>query len=212
MRDFPSFETQYGVAGLVLNQIPYTKTAFIHLIHVISFEDLLAECRDFCVACGAELIFAAGDPGLEKFEQNMQVIEMMRPIDGLPDTDACLIPVTEKTLERWLQIYHQKMSGVDNAAHISWLDGQKMVKEGGAYFVHRSGDLLGIGMAKGDRIDCVASLVQGAGETVMLALCHALSGETVHLDVASTNARAIRLYERMGFVKAMIKRRWYQVL
>lgn len=212
MRDFPSFQTPYGVAGLVLNQIPYTKTAYIHLIHVLSFDGLLAECKDFCLACGAEKIYASGDPHLEDCQLFMQVIEMSRPVEGIPDTDACLIPVTDNVLDEWLRIYRQRMSGIDNAAYISRLDGKKLVKEGGAYFVHRNGELLGIGIAKGERLECLASVGKGNGETVVCALSHAISGDRICLEVASTNMRAVRLYERMGFLKTSIKRSWYQVL
>jgi len=39
-----------------------------------------------------------------------------------------------------------------------------------------------------------------------------LEGQTMELEVASTNERAIRLYERLGFVKTAELSRWYQVL
>ena len=35
--------------------------------------------------------------------------------------------------------------------------------------------------------------------------------EPVTLEVASTNARAIRLYEKLGFIKTEILRSWYCV-
>ena len=37
-----------------------------------------------------------------------------------------------------------------------------------------------------------------------------LQGETMTLEVASTNEKAIALYERLGFVKTKELRRWYE--
>jgi hypothetical protein len=82
-------------------------------------------------------------------------------------------------------------------------------KEG--YFIHRDGILMGIGMAKGSEIKTVISCVPGAGRDVVLALNHALAGDTAELDVASENGRAIRLYESMGFIKIQELSKWYKI-
>ena len=37
-------------------------------------------------------------------------------------------------------------------------------------------------------------------------------GETITLEVASTNLRAIRLYEKLGFVAVEEVSRWYQIV
>ena len=55
----------------------------------------------------------------------------------------------------------------------------------------------------------MAAVEQGAGERVMHTLLSLVEGATVTLEVASTNARAIRLYERLGFIKTQELRRWY---
>jgi len=212
MRDIPCFQTDFGTAGLVLNQIPYTQTAFVHLKDSVDVEGLLTECVQFCVACGAEKVYASGDGCSDRYPAYMQVWELTAPLEAMADTDACIIPVTEQTLDRWLELYHARMLGVAHAAHISQQEGKRMPSEGGGYFVHRDGRLLGIGKAKGDTLECLASTQPGAGEDVVLALCHGLSGDRVRLEVASTNHRAIRLYERLGFIKTNIKRCWYQVL
>ena len=77
--------------------------------------------------------------------------------------------------------------------------------------MHHDGQLLGAGWVAGDEILLVVSAQPGAGERVMHTLMSLIPGQTVKLDVVSTNDRAIRLYEKMGFVKTQEKRRWYQV-
>ena len=67
-------------------------------------------------------------------------------------------------------------------------------------------------MAAGDFIDTVIAVKQGAGETVVRALVSVLTEDNVRLWVASANERAIRLYERMGFVKVKELSRWHRVL
>ena len=61
-------------------------------------------------------------------------------------------------------------------------------------------------------MDIVISVVPGMGETVMRALCSVLTGDTVRVVVAGANTRAVRLYERMGFLKVDVISAWYRVL
>ena len=211
MRDIPMFPTEYGIAGLVLNQIPYTGDAYVHIHGVTDLRGLLEECVGFCTAAGADRVFACGDCDLSEYPLYTQVVKMQRPLEGIGETDACTMPVTEQTLERWLQLHNDAMTHVDNGAYLSVLDGKKLLLEGGGYFIHRDGQLLGIGIAKDDQLPALASTIKGAGKDVVLALCRALAAETVHLEVASTNHRAIRLYERLGFLQTGVKCSWYRV-
>ena len=51
----------------------------------------------------------------------------------------------------------------------------------------------------------------GMGETVARTLFTTVNEDRIVLTVVSTNQRAIRLYERMGFVKIGEVSRWYRV-
>ena len=104
------------------------------------------------------------------------------------------------------------MADVPNAAYLDSRDGKELLNTADGYFVYAGDVLVGIGKAKGDFIDTVISVQPGAGETVVQALCGALEGDTVRLWVASANSRAIRRYERMGFVFTKELSRWYRVL
>ena len=212
MKDIPVFDTEYGVASLFLKEIPYRGRAHIKIQSSLEPEKLLAECVGFCRACGADWIDAAGDGYLEKYPKITTLIQMQRNRNGLPQSDACLFPVTESTLQQWLDIYNERMADVPNAAYMDGADGRELLKTGDGYFIHKDGNLLGIGKAAGDYIDTVISVVSGAGEVVVLALASLLTADTIRLMVADTNLRAVRLYERMGFLKVKELSSWYRVL
>lgn len=212
MRDFPVFTTENGAGSLVLKEIPYSGIAYVTVQDSSFPTNFLTECAEFCRAIGAKKVYASGHPALESFPFHTAIIRMTASVDLIPDTDACLFPVTEKTLSTWRQIYNNKMSEVDNAAFMSENAAAELLKRGDGYFVHRDGKLLGIGIAADDRIDCVVSVQPGGGRAVVSALSHALVCERITLEVASTNARAIRLYTAMGFLQTAEISRWYQIV
>ena len=211
MRDIPMFDTEYGIASLVLKEIPYQQTAYITMQSSQEPDKLLEECVGFCRACGAERIYASGDAYLEKYPVYTAMWQMQCAVESLPDTDAALFPVQEQTLSQWMDIYNRKVAKLPNGAWMSAAEGKKMLQKGDGYFIHRSGELLGIGRASGDVIDWVASVEPGVGADVVSALSHALSDSTVVLVVASENAKALALYRRLGFVPVKEISRWFVV-
>ena len=212
MRDFPVFTTENGVGSLVLKEIPYSGIAYVTIRDSSFPTDFLRECLEFCRAVGAKVIYATGHEILNEYPFYTSVIQMVASADVISHTDAALFPVTEQTLSRWREIYNLKMSKVDNASYLSERAANEMLKKGNSYFIHRDGTLLGIGTIGDERIECVASVAPGGGREVISALTHALLGERVTLDVASTNIKAIRLYESMGFIKTAELSRWYKIL
>ena len=212
MRDFPMFTTENGVGSLVLKEIPYCGVAYITIRDSAFPAEFLNECVEFCRAVGAEQIFASGHVILEEYPFYTSVLQMTGTSITIDETDACLFPVTEKTLSHWRELYNTRMSNVDNASYMSERAAQELLKTGDAYFVHKDGVLLGIGKASGSRIDCVASAKPGSGRKVVSALVHGLLSDPITLEVASTNFRAIRLYESMGFIKTSEISRWYKII
>ncbi len=213
MRDFPIFTTQYGVASLVLKEVPYRREAYIHIRDVQAGElpQLLEECVRFCGAVGAERVYASGHADLERYPLYTAVYQMRG--DAWVDMEKLesLFPVTEQTVSRWREIHNECLRGVDNAATLEKRDEKEILASNGAYFIHSGGKLLGIGWVEGEQLRTIAAVERGAGERVMHTLMSLAEGASMTLEVASTNTRAIRLYEKLGFVKTAELIRWYRV-
>ena len=213
MKDIPMFTTDYDVASLVLKEIPYRGQAYVRVLDVQpgQIRELIAECVSFCRMVGADAVYATGQDDLARWPVYTSVYEMQG--DALVDWEKTenLFPVTEQTVTRWREIYNERMRGVDNAATLESRDEKRILESGGAYFVHRQGELLGIGWLDEGKLLAVASAVPGAGERVMNTLMSLDEGGRLCLEVASTNERAIRLYERLGFIKTREISCWYRV-
>lgn len=213
MRDFPFFTTEYGVSSLTLKEIPYRKTAYIKILQVQPgfFTEHLDRCADFCRAAGAERILASGEEGLERYPLHAAVLEMRGTALVDPEQVACLFPVTRELAGRWREIYNGLMASVDNAGTLEARDEKRILGSGGAYFVHRNGELMGIGWLEDETILAMGAVRGGGGQIVLNTLLSLVEDRTVRLEVASTNHRAIRLYERMGFCRSREVSRWYRV-
>ena len=205
------FDTEFGIASLVLKEIPYKGEAYILLREVWDPENLLKECVSFCRMCGAEAIYATGHEILEQYPWHTTMLEMRG--EATVDTDALesLFPVTEATVAHWREIHNEKLRSVPNSATMTTKDEKEILESGGAYFVHREGDLLGIGWLKDTELWVVASTKPGMGWRVMNTLMSLVEGAQVELQVASTNEKAIRLYEKMGFIKTKEISRWHKI-
>ena len=213
MRDFPIFTTEFGVSSLVLKEIPYKKQAFIRIRDVQDgfLAEHLQECVSFCRMAGAEAIFASAEEALMEYPLYTRVLEMRGTAWVDREKLACLFPVTESTAGKWREIYNRAMATVDNSGTLESRDEKKLTESVGAYFVHSDGELLGIGWMDDCKLLAVAAAKKGAGETVMHTLMSLVEGDTMTLEVASTNERAIRLYEKLGFLTTGEVSAWYRV-
>lgn len=211
MKNIPMFTTEYGVASLVLEEIPYRGEAYVHLLSTEDPKELTQECLHFCRAVGAEWIYAKGHPYLEGFPLHTAILQMACTYSSLPKAQAQLCPVREETVKKWQELYNARMRDVDNSAWMTAAEGKRMLNSRDGYFIYEGQTLLGIGRAAGDEIIAVASAQAGAGREVVLALAGALQADTIRLQVASTNTRAIRLYEKLGFAAEKEISRWYKI-
>ena len=212
MKDIPMFTTEFGVASLILREIPYQNTAYIKLHASLQPDLLLQDCVSFCRMVGAEQIYASGDTFLEQYPFYTAVWSMTCSKDSLSDTDAALWPVQEHTVQHFRQIYNEKVSGIPGGAWMTSADEKEIVRSGEGYFIHRDETILGIGWVRDNKMLFLASMQPGAGEDVVRALAHAITDDNVLLEVASENIKALNLYQRLGFIKTGEIVRWYQVL
>lgn len=210
MRDIPVFTTEYGVASLVLREIPYRQEAFITIQSSCQPKELLEECIGFCRACGAEKIYARNHEILEQYPLHTSIVKMRGIAQVDEDQVENLWPVTEETIAKWRQFLNEKLKTVDNASTLTAQGEKEILDRGGAYFVHNNGKLLGAGWLLDGELMLLAA-EPGNGAKVMHTVMSLQPGQMLELDVASTNARAIRLYEKLGFLQTEELRRWYKV-
>lgn len=213
MKDIPLFTTDCGVASLVLKEVPYRQEAYVRVRDVQpgQLDAMLKECVSFCRMVGAERIYATGHAELERYPYHGSVIQMRGEVNVNTDLVENLFPVTEQTVSRWREICNRRLEDVDFAATLTSADDAAILSSGGAYFVHRAGKLLGTGWLEDGKLLLICSTEPGAGERVMRTLLTLEDGEPIELEVASTNRRAIRLYERLGLIRTKELTRWYKI-
>ena len=116
MKDIPLFTTDFGVASLILKEIPYKFVAYIRVLNAQPgmIQNLMEECAAFCRAAGADCAFAADSAELEIYPLH-HTVRVMRGNDDW-EPEAHLFPVTEQTVKRWREIYNEKMASVPTAA------------------------------------------------------------------------------------------------
>ena len=205
------FTTEFGVASLVLKEVPYREEAYIIIQSTCQPEELLKECISFCRVVGAEKVYARGHEIAENYPLHCAVYEMRGAAETDEEKVAHLWPVTAETVGQWRSLMNERLRNVDNAATLEKRDEKEILESGGAYFVHNSGELLGAGWIVEDELKLIAATKRGAGETVLHTLLSVVSDAQIRLQVASTNVPAIRLYERSGMIRTSEQSRWYRV-
>ena len=211
MKDFPMFTTEYGVASLILKEVPYRQEAYIIIQSTQQPKELLEECISFCRVVGAEKIYARGHEFVESCPLHCAIYEMRGQIAVDEQKTANIWPVTPENIGAWRDFLNSRMKGIDNAGTLEKSGEKEILDLGGAYFVHRGGELLGAGWIVDGELMLIAAAEKGMGEQVLHTLLSAAASEEIRLQVVSTNERAIGFYEKMGLIKTAELRRWYRV-
>ena len=212
MKDIPMFTTEFGVASLILAEIPYRSIAYIRLQTASDPLALLNECVSFCRACGADHIYATGDDALTRFPFHTAVLKMQTDAAQVPETEAKLFPVLPENLEQWRALYNQRFADVPMSAYMTEKAAKQMLADGSGYFVHKDGKLLGIGKFADNKLEAVATAIPGTGQDAVAALCTLATDSIITLEVAGANARAVKLYKKMGFVAVQNLSEWYEIV
>ena len=213
VRNIPDFECQWGSAQLILQEIPHRQEAYCLINRVTDggLAGLLWECAAFCRMAGAQRVLALDLPEEAGYPVAFRVLRMSAGTADLPKTDAAVWPLLPEQAETYLEHYNRAMARVPGARSLGRQDIPGLLEQGGCYFVHRDGQLLGLGQVEGGCVRALASLVPGAGRDVTAALLSVNPLKEAWLEVADTNGRAMKLYRRMGFVPVAVKEVWYDI-
>lgn len=211
MKDFPMFTTEYGVASLILKEVPYRQEAYIIIQSTQQPKELLEECISFCRVVGAEKVYARGHEFVESCPLHCAIYEMRGQVTVDERKTANLWPVTPENIGVWRDFLNSRMKGIDNAGTLEKSGEKEILDLGGAYFVHRGGELLGAGWIVDGELMLIAAAEKGMGEQVLHTLLSAAASEEIRLQVVSTNERAIGFYKKMGLIRTAELRRWYRV-
>lgn len=216
MKNIPVFTSAYGIATLILREIPWSGSAYVLVRSVWNDQTaaLLEECRGFCRAVGAQAVFAAYDTEELPAEHAYDMIRMCRPKAGLPLPETLeLVPLTPENSDAYLEIYNCCFKTVPSAASYDRSSLEPLYGEDLAWLARKNGSFAGVAEISKEGLEGIAVLPEfrGLGRELALAVLHMVPSPVLRLKVASTNDRAIALYERLGFQVEGLEKRWYRL-
>lgn len=210
MTDLPIYTAADGLATLILHEIPAKREGYILVRAVFgTLHGLLHECAAFCRSAGAERVYAGGAADFSGYPVFARLIERSAEFPVLPQTDCTLEPVTQDTAERWAALYNERFASVPSAQSCGFAETRRLAQSGECWFVLEHGRHIGLGRVRGQTLAALASLEPGAGEKTLLALVRHCRMHRVELVCAEENARAMALYDRLGFSRGETKQCWY---
>lgn len=222
MKDIPVFTSEFGIATLILSEIPYKRRAYVvaRSAQEGKLPALLEECRAFCVAAGAESVCATVREEIEipvdflPHAHDMLWLYAVRNSIIVPFEPVELVTVDDTNGAEFLRSYNMLFYDVPNSATYTDEDLRRIAEQGRAYLALVDGEIAGIGEVIGNEICSIGVLPshQGLGERLMRTLVETIHDDIIKLQVSTANPRAKRLYERMGFGGAELISQWYWLL
>ena len=217
MNNIPVFLSQWGTATLILREIPYKKTAYILLRTITDLDLLTQECAAFCRECGAEQCFvsAADSQVLLAGAPDYVLLRMTAEKASLPrlENPFRLEPLCPDNEDLYISLYNRCFRTVTNAATYDKRELQRVYRMGQqAYVAWLEGEPCGMGELHESELAAVGLLPEfrGKGKYLTLALLDRCPGPEISLTVVSDNARALALYEKLGFQTESVVSKWYQ--
>lgn len=216
MKNIPVFTASAGVATLILAEIPYKQTAYI-LIRSVWTDPaaLLDECGRFCRMAGAETVYASwedqllpGEPVYEMLSMSCRKAELPPPSGPLE-----LVPLTPENSQAYLSIYNHCFRLVPGAATYTERDLKRLYDTDMAWLARKDGHFAAIAEISREGLEGIGVLPEfrGLGFDLAATVLQMVPSLTVSLKVASTNAPALRLYERLGFSAGPVISRWFRI-
>lgn len=215
MKDIPIFTGAHGVATLVLRQIPHSGCGYVIVRSV--WDDaaaFLEECRGFCRACGAEQVYASWELQELPAEHAYDMLQMEMKKSDLPSGEQPeLEDLTEENGEEFLAVYHKCFLQLPGAAAYDGTDLRRLLEEQSAWLVRCDGVCAAIAEVSKNGLEAIGVLPQfrGLGYGLAIAALNRVPSVTLQLKVASTNQKALALYERLGFRQTGVVSRWWKL-
>lgn len=210
MRNIPVFPCEFGVASLILQEIPSQGAAYctVQWAQPGKLPALLAQCNAFCRAAGAKIVYADRPP-VPGQAPAIVLRRMTGKKSEIPASRDDLVRLNAENWPQFLALYRQAMAPVPGAASLRPADLPRLLQSGGCYLVQRQGTLLGIGQVSGNQLLSIAAAERGMGMAVAAALLSQCPGPELTLTVAEGNNRAIALYRKLGFQPEKIETQYW---
>lgn len=216
MKNIPLFTSSFGLATLILREIPWSGRAYVLVREVWGdAAALLDECRGFCRAAGAGEVYAAWAEGFETLPaaHAYDMLAMSCQKAALPVGTLPLVPLSRENAGAYLDIYGRCFRDVPGAASYDRKSLEPLYDEELAWLVPVEGGYGAIAEISKTGLEGIAVLPEhrGLGYPLAATVLQMVPNSTVHLKVASTNHRALMLYRRLGFTESGLARPWYQL-
>lgn len=214
MQNIPIFTAANGLATLILREIPFSGRAYVMFRSV--WKDpaaLAAECASFCRMAGAGEVYVSHDCKELPLAHAYDMVELRCEKEALPAlTDPVeLLPLTAERAEEWLEVYNRSFAPIPGAAAYDRREMTRLMKDKTAFWVERDGSCAAIVEEKPDGLAAIAVLprYRGLGTATALTALHRAQAQVLTVRTASTNERALAMYDRLGFQTKEIVSRWW---
>lgn len=217
MKNIPIFTACGGTATLILREIPRLGRAYVILQTSTPGQEAeqAAVCAGFCRQFGAREVFVSSrEQTALPLPHSHDMCRRTLPRAALtpPERPIALVPPDEALAPLYLQRYAEAFAPVLNASMLTHDDLSRAAAEGSRFFLAQSGgQWVGLGQVCGAELQAVASFCPGWGCAVTQALLAETQGDPITLLVCSANARAMVLYDRLGFTPPEIVSQWYRI-
>jgi ribosomal protein S18 acetylase RimI-like enzyme len=145
-------------------------------------------------------------------EPAYDMIRMARPKAGLPEPGKLeLAPLDRENSAAYLEIYNRCFITVPSAASYDQNSLEPLYGEDLAWLAKVNGQYAGVAEISKEGLEGIAVLPEyrGLGHDLALAVLQMVPSPVLRLKVASTNTRAITLYQRLGFIPECVEKRWF---
>ncbi|MFI3312871.1 MAG: hypothetical protein R3Y62_03205 [Eubacteriales bacterium] len=206
MKNIPLFTSEYGLATLILEEIPTKGLGFIIIRSTDNLSGLLSDGVKFCHMCGAETVYATAEAPIPGYPLAYEILEFSAKKNQLPAPigDLKLVPITAENQDTLLSYYEEAFRNVQGSGQYS-----KETQDGFLAYVGEK--LVGIGAISEGKLEVIATLEPGMGYALATHLLAKIPEEIITLEVSSTNEKALNLYKKLKFSQTAVLKTYHKI-